>query len=307
MARKDRSTSGDEPASRLSPVDRSRDLLPFRRADELKQCCLYWLPVRSFPAPDSQKNWQLEFFKRLVQRAKDKWALRVETFFQYKSVIDINDQFQRTAMEFQPLLGLSRRPNAGPLPLMPTNEQLHEDPEAVLRGEKKININDYLADYCYWFVTKAGEKQRESFLGRGGMTMMFLKADPNTVPPEIYFSPHDRETNKAFQMMDVDAVIQGGFSLADEFLPKSKELFGEDLKDEPQIEGIKFILPLLHTADFFSQPKEMHEKWFGLFDLYVNESPDDKGLLLASKTDLDEDLIEMLKEMREEDFVYPEG
>jgi hypothetical protein len=51
----------------------------------------------------------------------------------------------------------------------------------------------------------------------------------------------------------------------------------------------------------------MHEKWFGLFDLYVNESPDDKGLLLASKTDLDEDLIEMLKEMREEDFVYPEG
>ena len=164
-----------------------------------------------------------------------------------------------------------------------------------------------MADYCYWFVTKAGEKQRESFLGRGGMSMMFLKADPKTTPPEIYFSPHVRETNKAFQMMDVDSVIQGGFSLADEFLPKSKELFGEDLKEEPQIEGIKFILPLLHTVDFFSQPEEMYEKWFGLFDLYVNESLDDKGLLLASKTDLDDDLIEMLKEMREEEFVYPEG
>ena len=307
MARRDRSKKSGEPAGRLSPVDRSRDLLPFRRATELKHCCLYWLPVGSFPAPDSQKNWQLEFFKRLARLAKDKWELRVETFFQYKSVIDINDAFQKTAMEFQPLLGLSRRPNAGPIPPMPTYEQLHDDPEAVLRGDKKIDINDYVADYCYWFVTKASEKQRESFLGRGGMTMLFLKPDPNTIPPEIYFSPHVRETNKAFQVMDVDSVIQGGFSLADEFLPKSKELFGEDLKEEPQIEGIKFILPLLHTSDFFSQPEEIHEKWFDLFDLYVNESPADKGLLLASKDDMDDDLIELLKEMRDEDLIYPEG
>ena len=306
MAVRDRSQESDEPKSRLSPVERNRDLLPFRRATELTQCCLYWLPVHTFPASDAQKNWQLEFFDRLVTLAKDRWDLRTETFFQYKSVIDFNDEFQKTAMEYQPLLGLSRRPNAGPLPPMPSWETLHEDP-AVMRGEKQLDIGGYLADYCYWFVTKADSKQRRSFLGRGGMTMIFLKADPKTTPPEIYFSPHVRETNLAFQAMDVDAVIQGGFSLADEFLPKSKDLFGEDLKDEAQIEGIKFILPLLQTSDFFSQPEEVCEKWFDLFDLYVNESPADKGLLLASKDDIDEELIEILRDMREHDLTYPDA
>ena len=71
-------------------------------------------------------------------------------------------------------------------------------------------------------------------------------------------------------MMDVDSVIQGGSRWPMSFYPRAKNYSERTSRNEPQIEGIKFILPLLHTVDFFSQPEEMYEKWFGLFDLYVN-------------------------------------
>jgi hypothetical protein len=295
----------DRDKGRLTPVDRSREILPWRRATELRRFAVYWLPVRGVPAPAEQRVWQQAFFDRLFALTAKKMGLRVEVFLQFKTAMEVNDLFQKTAMEFNPLLGLSRRPGAK-LPAMPTHEELHEDPDACLRGEKKIDIRKYLADYCYWFVNKAEKKQREAFLGLGGLTMLLLKPDPKTTPPPLYFSPHVRQTNLAFQKMDVDAVVAGGFSMLDGFLEKSKQLFGQGLEDDAQFQGIQFILPLLGSADFFQQPEAESKKWFDLFEIYVNESPADKGVLLASKGDLDEDLIELLRQMRDDGLRYPE-
>ncbi len=305
MATKEPTTAAGGSRGRLTPVDRARELQPWRRAQEMTRCALYWLPVRTFPAPAEQLQWQQQFFDRLFALSAKKFGLRVEVFLQYKTAVDVNEALQKTAMQFSPLLGLSRKPGAK-LPAMPTYEELHEDPEACLRGEKKIDIKKYLGDYCYWFVNKAEKKQREVFLGLGGLTLLLLKPDPKTVPPPLYFSPQVRQTNLAFQKMDVDAVIAGGFAMADGFLEKSKQLFGEGLEGEAQFAGIQFIVPLLGSGDFFQQPESEAKKWFELFELYVNESPADRGIILASKHDLDEDLIELLRQMRDEGLRYPE-
>jgi hypothetical protein len=92
----------------------------------------------------------------------------------------------------------------------------------------------------------------------------------------------------------------------DGFQEKSKSLLGVGLQDDPQFKGLRFVLPLLKASDFFSESEQEVEKWFQLFDVYVNESPPDKGILLASKLDLEDSLIDLLKTLKEEGLEYPE-
>jgi len=101
--------------------------------------------------------------------------------------------------------------------------------------------------------------------------------------------------------------LEGSFALKDGFQAQSKQLFGAGLEDNPQYPGIPFILPLLQASDFFGQPEPESAKWFQLFDLYVRESPEDTGVLLASKTDFDDPLIQLLEKMRADGFTYPES
>jgi len=306
MLDKDQLSVGDGLAvarkARLTPVDRGPELAPWRRANELTRCCLYWMPVSGFPIPLAQRAWLLQFLERLASTVSDKFGLRREIFLQYKTVTDLVDAFLRTTREFQPLMGLSRRPGAA-LPKLPSGAELKE----MVKSGKEFNFNEVTPDYCYWFLKKSGKKQLETFWGYGGISMIFTEPDPATVPPPLPFTAKFREKSTVFQKVDVDGVWESAFALNDGFQAKSKELFGAGLEQTPQYPGIPFILPLLQSSDFFSQPEQESGKWFQLFDLYLHETPEDAGILLASKTDLDETLIELLGKMREEGLVYPES
>jgi hypothetical protein len=59
------------------------------------------------------------------------------------------------------------------------------------------------------------------------------------------------------------------------------------------------------AGDFLDQPEEEAGKWFELFDIYVNESPADRGILLASRFDWEDDLIALLQQMKDEGLEYP--
>ena len=294
-------------AQRLAPIQ-EESLYPWYRAPELERCFLYWIPVVSFPVPSDQVAWQMEFFDRLVGRLRSASGLRPEVFLQFQAATEEKTAatLQKRAVEFHPLLGFSRRPGA-PLPKFPGNEEVKRDQALYLRGEKSLDVKQIMAGYCYWFLNKADHQQREAFLGQGGLTMIFLKPDPKTaVPPLVHFSSYVRRTNPAFQVMDVDRFVAGVFALTDGFLARSKKLFGAGLEDEAVFPGIPFILPLLESADFFRQSDEECGKWFELFDVYMNESPNDMGLVLASKQDLDQDLLDILRQMRHEGLEYPD-
>ena len=90
--------------------------------------------------------------------------------------------------------------------------------------------------------------------------------------------------------------------------PKTKAVFGRGLEEELQYPGMKFIVPLLSAQDFSDALPAEIEEWFTVFDVVVTESPADKGLLLASKHELDLDLLlqEIVETMREDGEVYPE-
>ena len=286
---------------RLTPLDRSPELRPFRRAERLESCFLLWLPVRAFPVPANQRAWLLELFHALGDLLSKDFGLRSEVFLQYKTVSLVQKAFLQRVRDFQPMLGLSRRPGA-PMPEMLTKERL----DAIIKSGQPLPFNESVPDYSYWFLTKALEEEMGEFFGFGGMTAIFLQPEEGTKPPEMPFTEAMRKSFDPAHIARLEQAVAAGYSLKDPFLAKSKELFGAGLEDEPQYPGIQFILPLLGSSEFFSQPKQELEKWFQLFDVYATESPADQGILLGSKLDLEEPLIVILKSLREKLKDYPE-
>lgn len=292
--------------SRLSESDKGRELLPWQKAHQYTRCSLYWVGVKSTPFPLTQRRWLLTFLDRLASGLAADANLRAEIFLQLKTIHPhLADDFMREAFELIPVLGLTRRPGSQ-LPPPPTDQTVKD----LQEGRKQYDINDYLGDYAYRFLGKAGPRIRELFLGYGGMSMIFLKPDPNTVPPPLEFP---RIVGEWPQMKSVLAMFNpqqcqaAAYSFLDGFLAKSKQLFGSDMEKDPQFRGLSFILPLLSSRDFFAQPPDSVARWFELFDVYVNESPQENGVILAAKNDLDERMVEIVKGMRDEGLHYPES
>lgn len=303
-------TGSDQAARRLTPIDRSTQVLPWRRARELNRCFLYWLPVSAFPIPTSQRGWLMEFFARWTAVMKES-GLRPETFLQYKTVYpNLMDPLINTMMEFIPIMGLGRKPGTA-LPKFPSKSEVERMTKKMfddLKQEKPLDLPDagkYAPEYTYWFLDKSSQHQRELFFGYGGLSVTFLKPDPGTVAPPLPIT--DAQRKKIPMLQHLDRTWAQANSMKEAFLAKSKEFFVAGLEAEPQMKGIPFILPLMDSSDFFSQPAEVVEKCFELFEVYVRESPADKGLLLSFKTDFEEQLVELLRSMKEEKLIYPEA
>ncbi|HLW86631.1 MAG TPA: hypothetical protein VKR60_15545 [Candidatus Sulfotelmatobacter sp.] len=282
---------------RLEPHPGERQIRPWSRAQNLTRCFLYWIPVHSFPVPALQRDWLLTFLDRWGRVAAKQLSLRAELFLQLQSVQpNLSDALVKCAPDFNPVFGLSRRPGGG-LPPLPTQQ----DVKAMQRGEKAFSFSDYAGDYCYWFLAGAEDKQRALFFGQGGLTTLYLKPGPAPAVPKVRL-PKAMQEHPFFK--DADEKMAAASRLSSPFLKKSKELFGAGLESSPQYPGILFIVPLLASADFFSRPEEEVKSWFDLFDIYVRESPVDRGILLATKPDLEEAMAEIVREMKAEGMEY---
>jgi hypothetical protein len=298
----DHNEQSERPRQRLTPQDRNRELLPLRRAQQLTSCCVYWLPVTAFPAPAAQRNWMLLFLEHLSQIGTAQMGLREEIFLQMKAATapDIRNAFFGSQQEFLPVPGLARRPGSK-LPPEPTMKDVQD----LQDGRKKFDTNDYVPDYCHWFLNRSSAKIRERLFGYGAMTIGFVPPDPNTTPPRI---PNLRALREGplMQQADINGKIEMAYALKNGFLAKSKKLFGADLADDVGHSQMLFVIPWLGAQDFFRRPPVEIAAWFDLFPLYVTESPIDHGLVIASKIDLDDRMIELLNQMKAAGLQYPE-
>lgn len=250
----------------------------------------------------NERNWLTHFLLRLSVRLEDAEKLRCEIFLPYKLLVDDTlTQFVKYRQKSPTLMGLERRLNAS-LPTMPTQAEV----EDLKKSGAGLDYRKWTADYAYWFVAKQPEQQRALFLGLGGMTTVFLPPDPKTVAPKLPFTPKLRAAHPAFKRFDVDANHQAVYSMTDAFLERSKLLFGKGLEDEPAYDGLAFVLPSLTTGDFFSTETQTRAGWFQVFDLYVRESPEDRGVVLAFRKDFEGHLLAVLESMRQDNLLYPE-
>jgi hypothetical protein len=158
-------------------------------------------------------------------------------------------------------------------------------------------------------MNKWDRQKRERLFGHGGMTAIFLAQDSKTEAPELPVSPKmraDPAFQEFFKQFDLDRIHKQTYALQDGFQARSKELFAAEIGNNPVVKGSRFILPLLSTADFLSRREEEVKNWFRLFDVYLRESPTDKGILLASKIDFEVELVALLNKMRDDGLIYPE-
>ncbi len=322
MAATDISQTGADKRRRLAPAGQA-PLEPWRRAAELTRCSLYWIGVQKFPVPDGQRAWILKFITQLAQHLREKAGLRHELFVQLKALNPaLREMFVSKSVDWMPVTGLSRAPNA-PMPPPPSDADI----KALQEGKKKFDPNEYVPGYSYWLLDSAFQPQIEALFGGGATTVLFLKPDQKAQPPKLALPKEllqnpmfaGADPNSAFPLpsfvrenplmrqLNVEGKINAAFKLKDEFLPKSKTIFGSGLEDNPGYRGFVFIIPELESKDFFQQPEQDVKKWFELFDVYLHESTADKGILLAAREDLDGPFIEIVQKMKDEGLQYPNG
>lgn len=289
--------------TRLNPLE-VVNIYPFSRATQLTDMSLYWIPVATFPIPTLQRQWLLQFLTLLKAKLSVMEMLRAENFLQLKALQhNLHQLFSKTAREYHPCIGLGIPPG-GILPETPSTREIKSLVEnAPANGQ--LNLDHLAADYCCWFANKQDERQRADFFGVGGMTVLFLKPDPATTPPDMQI-PNFLRTHPALRGKDPEASLKVMYAFKDGFLAKSKETFASHLKDEPIYAGLLFVLPLLTSGDFVSALPEERQKWFDVFHGYCIESRKDKGVLLAFKDPgFDPTLQSILREMRDAKLEYP--
>jgi len=294
-------TTKKEPRNRLNPIP-EQGMLPIRKSHEVTVCSLYWLPVSNTPVYGRELQWLHRFFDELHAVLAKDGKLRQESFLQMKLTAPqghLKETLHRHQIKLIPLMGLGRKPN-GKLPPIPTEEDL----DAVIKGRAKFDFNEHVADYMFWFLHRDEQWKRELFLGNGGYTMIYLPPDPATTPPPIPDYPAVREM-PAFKHFDTDTLWQATFLLGDAFREKSKQVFGKGLEDEASFDGLTFIIPYWKASDFLAATPDDLAQWFEVFDVFIAESPDDRGILFASKDSLDEVLTEILEKMRRDGEPHP--
>ncbi len=288
-------------AARTRRIFAEDDYLPWVRAQQLTDCSLFWLPVQSFPVSHDEKLWLSEFLARFSQRMRADHDLRAEIFLQYKSLSgEMANEFLKYRRKCLTLMGLGRRPGAT-IPALPSGGQLRE----IVKKGDSFDINQWVGDYSYWFIMKQPDRQRELFLGCGGMTIILLPPDPKTKAPKLPFTPALRAAHPAFQKFDVDGLHEATYAMGDVFLEKSKQLFGAGLENHAQYDGLAFILPLLDSAHFFAATAEQRGQWFDLFHVYINESHADQGILLGFRGNYDALLLDVLESLSSDKLHYP--
>lgn len=319
----------------------SKELLPWRWAESMRSCSLFWIPVNLRSTPRGQREWLLEFFRRFSERLFEIGALEAEHFMQMQVVDEdehLRKAFLNAVMKESPMLGRCWLPRAKQ-PTPPSDQEVK-----LLAGKKKeFKPYDYAPQQAWWFLSKDAEALRERYLGYGGLTFFFVKpgsrGERSNAPPaantEIIipkflsnlpglkvllddFDPQQPHRIPGFvrnhaamkqvlSVFDVGKMQEKSTALVSPLRDKTKEVFGVGIPRDLEYEGILFIVPKLASQDFFAQTDQKIRQWFEVFDVYVNESPEDEGIIVACKDDLTSLIASIVDGMLSDGFRYWEG
>jgi hypothetical protein len=319
----------------------SKALLPWRWAESMRSCSLFWIPVNLGSTPRGQREWLLEFFTRLSARLSELSGMQAEHFVQMQ-VVDENEQLRKTfmnaMMKESPMLGRCWLPR-GKQPIPPSDREI----ELLASKKKEFRPYDYAPQQAWWFLSRNADTLREHYLGYGGLTIFFRKPDgeeelmppppaingPVIIPKFLRNHPglkvilEDFDPQKprqipgfirnhpamkqVFSVLDVDKMQEKSKALMSPFRNQTKEIFGVGIPRDLEYEGILFVVPKLASQDFFAQTEQRIRRWFEVFDVYINESPEDEGIILACKDNLTSLITLIVGEMRSKGYRYWEG
>jgi hypothetical protein len=249
----------------------------------------------------------------------------------------LRETFMNSMMKESPRLGRCWLPR-GKEPALPSEKDL----QLIADKKKEYRPFDYVPQQAWWFLSRNAEELREHYLGHGGLTVLFHKPDeeePEPPPPVLDypiiipkflrndprlkvaledFDPHQPERvpgfvrnhpqmKQLYRVLEADKMEEKNKAMMSAFRERTKEIFGAGLPHDLEYEGILFVLPMLASQDFFAHTDPQIRRWFEVFDVYIHESPEDNGIIMACKDNLTSLVASIVEKMRSKGYRYWEG
>jgi hypothetical protein len=267
-------------SSQSYPVEQRLSTWDRRRLNEL-----LWPIVKYYPDPPWPEPWSLyvfpmsfrrerpskellDFLAALIDSASAGKSVHSYTFFEqqrlYPNLIEV---FTPRAMSFMSILGIGVRPEHGPprLPGQRDMEGLNQEKVKTIAEKKgqEMTLQNFFPDLptgAYW-IKQNHTLARELLTGEGGWSFIL--------------SPIGETT----------------------FFEKTKAILLEGSRDEA-LKLMPLIIPLLGMSSFHRESIGKLYQWFEALDLYLGESLQDRGLVIASRTCLDDLLIRFVRQFK---------
>lgn len=278
--------------------DPKSSIHPWIRAESETRFALYWAGVSSTPWREEEKRWFSLFLAHFITGAAQTGLL--PCFFLETRAIHLHclKRFLKESAEFRTLTVISRRPWE-PLP----EEFSADEAELLRRQEKPFALENYLGGQAQWFRNFPVAKVIPAYFGLGGATMLFIPPDPATAPPPVDFppgvknSPHFRELfARGNPVEDLKYLLL----LKHKALAALKQAFSRGAEGSQLLEAVPVLVPRLRSQDFFSLEQGVLNALFDASPVYLAESPEDRGVLLASAKPLDEMLAALAETVNAE-------
>ncbi|MFZ5926520.1 MAG: hypothetical protein ACOYX1_03630 [Acidobacteriota bacterium] len=272
-------------------------LKPWVRAESLTRCALYWAGVSSTPMRQSEQEWFLAFLQAFVRTCKEQgWMpcffLDVETIERY-----CQDRFLDESINYRVFPAYTRTP-WGPLP-QPIPE---EETDAIRKMEKPFVLSTYLRGYAQWFRKFQPDKVLPAYFGFGGATILFVPPDPAAAPPLPDFSPGVKKSpmlREAFAAGDPIEEMKTLLLLRHKAFAALKAAFSKGMENHTGLKSMPLLIPRLRSQDFFSLESEVLDALFEASPVYLAESPEDRGIIIASAKPIDEVLATLVAGVNE--------
>ncbi len=316
-------------------------LLPFRTAEGVETFSLFWMPARFATMPEGQREWLVEFMKRLEDKSEKELGVEKLQFMHERTLRKndtLQEAFHRKLHHYAPTPGQSRS--------LDQPQRIKQGPatrKAFANNRKNASIEPFLTETAFRFRQNGAGDFTKTFMGYGGATILFCSGASEDLAPQMQLPPIPKITVPRYlrkyamlqtmaddfnperptaipgfvrnhpamrpiqSVMGIDLTTHNNSIRLDLFGEKSKKVFGKQIQDSIGFEGIAFILPRLSSQDFLSQTEEEIRTWFEVFDIYIRESPEDEGIIIASKHNLGPLLIDLVASMRDDGYRYWEG
>jgi hypothetical protein len=234
------------------------------RLSEINSGDVYLLPVSRFPLPESEKT----LLQRILNSLVDEYLpadnrLSLEVMIRQSCLYSgLLDTFVDNAPQWMPQQGLAIIPHKPP-PHMPDRSEIESADPRLINQYGVEGVVD-IPEFVFQITDEAAKKRCcEAMSGHGALSIMLTKLKTS------------------------------------DLRKRWKELFGSRVTDR-HFRSMPLFIPLFGVRSFQSATDDDLSLWFETFELFIGESKEDQGIVIASSERL-KGLIETIaKELPEQ-------
>jgi hypothetical protein len=231
---------------------------------------VFLLPVSRYPVPQSELHYVSMFIDSLVDKYQLTYGqLSIEVIIRQSCIYTgLLNTFVDNAPQWMPEQGLAVIPHKPP-PHMPSSDRIARI-NPILLSQRGIEGVIDIPEFVFRIRDEEGKEQcRKTMGGHGALSIILTRLT------------------------------------SDDLRQAWKELFGKRITDRI-FRNLRSYIPAFGVQSFQGATENDLSSWFKSFELYIGESKEDKGIVIASGRNI-EGLVEEVRKGLPEPFIEPEA